>query len=242
MHQAFVAGATGYTGREVVRILCEQGIPTIAHVRPDSSQLDEWRERFIKMGAQVNTTPWNENEISTTLGRIKPTLIFNLIGTTKARMRRERATGYPYTYDDIDFGLTALLVQAARRALIEPKFIHLSAAGAGRPRNRYYRAKWKAEEAVRESCLPYIIARPSFIIGSDRDDRRPWELLGARLIDNVLSLANRLGGKRLYERYRSTTNTILAQALVDLSLDSKAINTIYESESLRNGTGKRGKR
>ena len=32
----FVVGATGYTGREVVRLLREKRIPTVAHVRPDS--------------------------------------------------------------------------------------------------------------------------------------------------------------------------------------------------------------
>ena len=37
MEIAFVAGATGYTGREVVRLLAERGVRTLAHVRPDSS-------------------------------------------------------------------------------------------------------------------------------------------------------------------------------------------------------------
>ena len=34
---AWVAGATGYTGQAVVAILRARGVPTTAHVRPDSS-------------------------------------------------------------------------------------------------------------------------------------------------------------------------------------------------------------
>ena len=40
---AFVAGATGFTGREVVRLLVERGVPAVAHVRPDSPRLEEWK-------------------------------------------------------------------------------------------------------------------------------------------------------------------------------------------------------
>ena len=53
MQIAFVAGATGYTGREVVRVLLERGVRTVAHVRPDSPHVDEWRSRFEAQGAAV---------------------------------------------------------------------------------------------------------------------------------------------------------------------------------------------
>ena len=47
---AFVAGATGYTGVQVVRQLAalERTPPlrVVAHVRPDSTRLAEWRTRF----------------------------------------------------------------------------------------------------------------------------------------------------------------------------------------------------
>ncbi len=43
-------GATGYTGRAVVSELRERGFEVVAHVRPDSTQLDEWRSRFAQLG------------------------------------------------------------------------------------------------------------------------------------------------------------------------------------------------
>ncbi len=61
---AFVAGATGYTGRELVRVLAESGRKVVAHVRPDSSRLDEWRERFAALGATLDTTPWERTQLT----------------------------------------------------------------------------------------------------------------------------------------------------------------------------------
>lgn len=113
---AFVAGATGYTGREVVRALVARGIHTVAHVRPDSSSLDRWRHRFEGMKAEVDTTAWDEVPLGERLGEIAPTLIFCLIGTTRHRGKEASRHGVEETYDTVDFGLTALLARAAARA------------------------------------------------------------------------------------------------------------------------------
>ncbi|MFP6687220.1 MAG: hypothetical protein VB934_21040, partial [Polyangiaceae bacterium] len=59
----FIAGATGHTGRELVRLASEAKLPTFAHVRPDSPKLDEWRDLFGSYGATVNDTPWNEEAL-----------------------------------------------------------------------------------------------------------------------------------------------------------------------------------
>ena len=56
---AFVLGATGFVGREVVRQLCVRGTKTYAHVRPDSKQLADWRARFGELRAEVDTTAWD---------------------------------------------------------------------------------------------------------------------------------------------------------------------------------------
>ena len=62
MQRAFVAGATGYTGRAVVRELTDRGLECIAHVRPDSPRLEEWRRVFTAMGATFDCTPWGDAE------------------------------------------------------------------------------------------------------------------------------------------------------------------------------------
>ena len=232
--KAFVAGATGYTGREVVRILAEAKIPVVAHVRHDSARLDQWKLRFHDLGAEVDSTPWQEEAMKDTLARLRPDRIFSLLGTTRARSREAAARGGGDTYETVDYGLTALLIQAAVKAGIKPRFVYLSAAGVKRSSSSaYYLARWKAETLLRESGLPFTIARPSFITGPGRDDARPMERAGAAVVDAGLSLAVIFGAKKLRERYRSTTNTILAAALVRLAGDPGAEGKIAQSEDLR---------
>ena len=234
---AFVAGATGFTGREVVRLLREEGVPTVAHVRPDSPRLAAWQERFEALGARVDTTPWEPAAMARTLADLRPASVFALLGTLRARMRQARKEGRdPATesYEAVDYGLTRILLDAARACGSGPTFVYLSAAGVKEgARSPYYVARLKAERDLAASGLPYRVARPSFITGPDRDDGRPLERLGASVSDGLLSVADLFGARRLKARYASTTNTALARALVALARDPAARNGVYESEELR---------
>ena len=225
MTAAFVAGATGYTGREVVRLLIGRGIETIAHVRPDSGRLEEWRQRFIAIGARVDTSPWEPEALKRTIAASGPAAVFGLLGTTRARGE---------SYAKVDYGLTALLLRAASASGIRPKFIYLSSTGvrAGTT-NSYLAVRWRLEHELTASGLPYVIARPSIITGPDRDELRAAEQIASRVIDGVLAVAGALGAVRLRERYRSTSNTILAGALVRLALDPNVVAATVESEDLR---------
>ncbi len=235
MTTAFVAGATGYTGREVVRVLCERGIRTVAHVRPDSPRLGEWRDRFTALGATVDATPWVPGAMAETLQRLRPTLVFALLGTTSARARAARSgSGGDASYEAIDYGLTMLLYAAANGSGARPRFVYLSAAGVREEGgNAYLKARSRVERALREGSLPYTIARPSFITGPDRDEFRLGERIGATIADGLLTVAGWLGGRRIRERYRSTTNAALARALVAVALDPDSAGRTLESESLR---------
>src|SRR5688500_16807874 len=113
MQIAFVAGATGYTGREVVRVLVARGVRTIAHVRPDSPNADVWRERFESIGAAVDNTHWADAEMTRTLSVLQPTHVFSLLGTTRARRRAAASRGIAESYESIDYGLTSMLIRAA---------------------------------------------------------------------------------------------------------------------------------
>ncbi|MFU8804537.1 MAG: SDR family oxidoreductase, partial [Bradymonadaceae bacterium] len=194
MTKAFVTGATGYVGREVVRLLVENGVETIAHVRPDSSSLESWRGRFSELGARVDATAWDEEAMAATLGREAPDLVFCLIGTTKARMKGAGEE----SYETVDYGLTALLVRAAGSIEGRPRFVYLSAMGvkAG-SKLAYYQARYKAEQAVITSGLPYIIARPAMITGPDRDEARRAERMAGVVGDALLGVAAVFGGRAL---------------------------------------------
>ena len=235
MITAFVGGATGFTGREVVRLLAENGHRVVAHVRPDSPSLSEWWERFGAMGAEIDTTPWEKDALAMTMSRINPDVVFGLLGTTRDRNKLEtEKAGVVVDYQTVDYGLTVMLLHAAEKAVSKPRFVLLSASGVSeKPSSPYYKAKYMAEKEVRAGLLPWIIARPSFIGGEGRDEKRPFEKAGIVMVDNALKVAGLFGGKKLSERYRSTTNKILAASLIKLSLESKAAGKVYESEDLR---------
>jgi len=233
---AFVAGATGYTGQYVVEFLRQRRVTTIAHVRPDSSNLAQWHKKYDAMEVKVDTTPWKFDAMTKTFRELKPTIIFALLGTTKKRMKAlQRAGEDPEAagYDAVDYRLTAMLIQAAVAAEITPRFVYLSAIGVKQgTSNPYYQARVKAEEKLMSTGLSYVIARPSFITGPDREDR-PMEKFGAKTVDGLLAIAGSLGATALRERYQSLTGRQLAEALVKVALDSKTKRQILETDELR---------
>jgi uncharacterized protein YbjT (DUF2867 family) len=232
---AFVAGATGYTGREVVRALASsQAVAkTVAHVRPDSTQLADWRKRFADMGAEVDATAWDEAALTETLTALAPTCVYALLGTTRHRAKGEGLAAAE-AYERIDYGLTAMLIRAATACGSTPRFVYLSSAGVSEgSSNPYMQARARAEADLRASGLPFTIARPSFITGPDRDDSRPMERVGAAFSDAALAVFGAFGAKGIQARYRSTTNTVLARALVRLGADPAAAGQVADADSLR---------
>jgi nucleoside-diphosphate-sugar epimerase len=228
---AFVAGATGFVGRAVVPALVARGVTTIAHVRPDSSRLDEWRQRFEGMKARVDTSPWETEALAATLRAASVTHVFCLIGTTRKRARNDHVEGN--IYEAVDLGLTRLLVDAAVAAGGTARFVYLSSVGASaQASSAYLKARGRAEDAVRGGGLPWVIARPSIISGEGRDDTRPGERAAGVVADGLLAVAGVFGGKKLRARYRSTTPETLAAALVRLGLDGPA-DRVAEGDDLR---------
>ncbi|MEZ4366345.1 MAG: NAD(P)H-binding protein [Kofleriaceae bacterium] len=230
MNVAWVAGATGFVGRELVSALVARGVATIAHVRPDSGSLERWQARFAAAGATVDTTPWNAVALASALATRGVTHAFCVVGTTRRRARADGTAGDPY--EAIDLGLTAMLVDAAV-AQARPRFIYLSSLGADPgARSAYLRARGRAEAVVRASGLSYRIARPSFITGAGRDDGRPAERVAAALTDATLAVVGVLGGRATRDRYRSIGPTELAQALVRLAFDDGG-DRVVATEALR---------
>src|SRR5262245_54108830 len=90
MSKAFIAGASGYTGREVIRVLVARGVQTVAHVRPDSPRRAALVRELEADGASVDVTPWQDAAMVKTLTAISPSVVFALLGTTRARANATR--------------------------------------------------------------------------------------------------------------------------------------------------------
>ncbi|MEZ4224075.1 MAG: NAD(P)H-binding protein [Polyangiaceae bacterium] len=233
MTLAFVVGATGYTGRSVVAVLREREVRAVAHVRPDSPRLSALTPHFEALGAEVDTTPLERRALAERFERLQPTLVFSLLGTTKARMAAARRDGRSESYESVDFALTNTVIEACGACRVPPRFVYLSAMGVrADSTNPYYRARAHAEEALRASGLPYLIARPSFISG-DRAESRPLELWGARVSDAALSVAGWVGAGRLRRRYASMTGRQLAEGLVAAVMSAVEPALVLEAEQLR---------
>jgi uncharacterized protein YbjT (DUF2867 family) len=209
---AFVFGATGFVGREVVRQLCVRGTRTVAHVRPDSARLDDWRKRFGELGAEVDATPWDAVQLAARVRAVVAEELYILIGTTRSKAKSDQIQGD--IYETVDLRLTQIAVDAARASEVAPRIVYLSSIGADRTaRSAYMKARGKAEDVVTASGLPWAIARPAIITG-ERDDGRFGERAAGIVGDGLLAVAGLFGGRKVRDRYRTTTPDILASALI----------------------------
>ncbi len=231
MTVAFVAGATGFTGKAVVAELRQRGIATVAHVRPDSHDLAKWQAHFAALGAEVDTTPWETSGMAETLRRRGVTLVFCCVGTTRARMKAQGASAN--SYEAVDYALPKLLAEASAAAGGVTRFVYLSSLGAGpNAQGAYLQWRWKAEEALRASGVPFTLARPSIITGQ-REEPRPSEAFAGKAADGFLNLLGAFGATTLRDRYKSTTDARLAHALVRLAFDPAMAGQVVLSEGLR---------
>jgi len=232
--KAFVAGATGYTGRAVVEALRDRGVEVVAHARPGSPRLAELAPGFEALGAEVDTTPWQAEALAERLGAVRPELVFGLLGITRAGARREaRDKGARPSYESVDHGLTVMLLDACVAAGLAPRFVYLSSLGVGpRARGAYLRSRWKTEEHVRASGVPFTIVRPSFITGADRDEPRPGERVAATVAGGALAVLGALGARRLKRRFAPRTGAELARAMVGAALAEDTAGRVLEADEL----------
>jgi NADH dehydrogenase len=229
MSTTWVSGATGLVGKAVVAELRRHGRMVVAHVRPDSRQLNEFKALFEGQGAELDTTPWQLNTLTEALRQRRVSHVICCVGTTRARMRRDGEQGN--TYEAVDFGLPKMLAEASAMAGVE-RLVYLSSAGTGpTAKGAYLRWRWRAEEAVRQSGVPWTIARPAIISG-DRQDKRAGEAIAKVVFDGLLTLAPR----HLRDRWHSIDDATLARALVRLAFDPAAVHQTVPAEGLRDPT------
>lgn len=213
LHQVFIAGATGYTGRVLVPLIAQSTAwKPIAHVRPGS------RHAEVLPGAIQRC----EVDLADTAALVSALAgceaVVSLIGTTRAQFRPG------VSYETVDIGTTQQLVDAAKSAGVQ-RFVLLSSVGAAETGVAYLRAKAAAEKIVVESGLDWIILRPSAIVGPGRE----WP----QLLTPLASVLRYVPGlRRVSDDYRPVHVHVLARALFAAITHFPTAGEIWSGEKI----------
>jgi NADH dehydrogenase len=125
------------------------------------------------------------------------------------------------TFAAVDAAGTERLVGAAREAGVK-RIVYVSGAGAAPDAARHwFRAKWRAEEAVRRSGLAWTIVRPTWVYGP-RDGSLNRFLVFARQLQ-VVPMTN-FGRQRLAPVFVDDLASLVADSLTDAA----AQNQVFE--------------
>jgi uncharacterized protein YbjT (DUF2867 family)/ligand-binding SRPBCC domain-containing protein len=198
-----VAGGTGFVGGAIAAELRRRGdrVVVLSHrgedargVLPDDVEI---RVADARTGDGLNEALRGVDSLVIALA------FHNLPIEAPARHR---------TFEEVDAGGTEHLVRAAREAGVS-RVAYLSGAGAAPDAERHwFRAKWRAESAVRGSGIPWTVVRPTWIYGP-RDVSLNRFIGFARRLPAV-PLTN-TGRQRLAPVYVDDAARLVADALGD---------------------------
>lgn len=150
-----ITGATGFVGSHLVARLKREGQAVRCLVRPTSDVA--WLRQH---SVELVTGSVNDPQ-SLQVALRGATAVVHLVAIIRERGRQ--------TFNYVNYLGTKAVVEAAQEAGV-PRFIHMSALGArSDPAFPYLCSKWRGEETVRASGIPFVILRPSLLFGA-RDE------------------------------------------------------------------------
>ena len=205
-----VAGASGKSGKPLIKILADQGYKVRAMVRDKAKAGD--------LGAGVEVVQADVTDASTLAAALKgATFVISTIGAT--------SPAPPNNPENVDFKGVVSLVDAAKAAGIR-HFVLMSSIGAGDPKpetmlNKVFGMvllwKGKGEDHLRQSGLSYTIVRPGGL--SDCDPGK----VGLKIAAGNEPLQGRI--------CRSDTGLIMADALTNRGAKGKTIAIISDDKA-----------
>ncbi len=152
-----VAGGTGFVGGSIAAELLRRGEHVVVLSHRPARARDRLTEAIEVRTADANGDP---AVLDAALAGVDALVI--ALAFPNAPME-DPTRGW--TYERVDAGGTEALVAAARRAGVG-RLVYISGAGAAeRAERHWFRAKWRAEQAVQSSGIQYTIIRPTWIYG-----------------------------------------------------------------------------
>ncbi|HUF52886.1 MAG TPA: NAD(P)H-binding protein [Dehalococcoidia bacterium] len=153
-----VSGGTGFVGSGIVRELVRRGKAVAVLTRDASKKAD----RFP--GLSVEYRQGDVTDPGSLVGVLDG--METVIGAQQFPNSPIENPGKGHTFEKVDAEGSENLVVAAKAAGAR-QFIYLSATGAAPTGRHWFRAKWRAEAAVRNSGLIFTILRPPWVYGPE---------------------------------------------------------------------------
>jgi uncharacterized protein YbjT (DUF2867 family) len=149
--KVFLTGATGFVGRNMLKRLLAEGHSVRALVRDPQKANISAREKVELVAGDV------AEGTGLAQGMQGCDAVVHLVGIIVEKGKN--------TFERVHHIGTRNVVEAAKRTGIK-RFVQMSALGARADGPAAYQVtKWKGEEEVRRSGIPYCILRPSLIFG-----------------------------------------------------------------------------
>ncbi len=141
-----ITGASGFIATHLIGEFPKEELLLI-------SRNEKVREKY----PSATFVPFSEENLQKAVEIYRPEVVINFLG-----ILRESKEG---TFEKVHFRYTKLLVDASLKSGVR-KFIQISALGVtDKTKSRYYRTKFQAEEYIKQSGIPYVIFRPSIVMG-----------------------------------------------------------------------------
>jgi uncharacterized protein YbjT (DUF2867 family) len=192
---ALIIGATGATGKDLVRVLLQD---------PDYSKVIVFVRRTTEIShAKLSEVITDFDKLETVSDAIKGDVLFSCLGTTL------KAAGSKENQWNIDYEIPARFSEIAKRNGVD-KIILLSSYGAYAASNVYYsKIKGKLEDHIENMAFDqYIIFRPGLL------ERENTDRLGEKISSALLKSLNSLGIARKFKPMPTLT---LAEKMVKAS-------------------------
>ena len=150
-----LAGATGYLGTHLLKVLIEKQNQVVAIVRK-SNQLDNPNENYLEIKQAEVTKPETLRDICKGIDTVIST-----VGITRQKDG--------LTYMDVDYQANMNLLEEAKKSGVS-HFVYVSAINGDKHRNlKIFEAKEKFVDALKTSGLNYTIVRPNGFFSDMKD-------------------------------------------------------------------------
>ncbi|WP_336128796.1 SDR family oxidoreductase [Mesoflavibacter sp. CH_XMU1422-2] len=150
-----LAGATGYLGRHLLKVLIEKQNQVVAIVRK-SNQIDNPNENYLEIKHAEVTKPETLRDICKGIDTVIST-----VGITRQKDG--------LTYMDVDYQANMNLLEEAKKSSVS-HFVYVSAINGDKHRHlKIFEAKEKFVDALKTSGLNYTIVRPNGFFSDMKD-------------------------------------------------------------------------